>query len=96
MKVRQLASIVGAHALALLCLTGTAMAQAPLGPDAITHARNKAERIKVYRQLHGMLSHPRCIIAHAAHEQERQSCPTRFDTEHEAVIPTRIDTEFRC
>lgn len=68
MKNRLLGTLACAHALALLCFAGTAMAQAPLVPEANTQERSVAESIHVYRQLHGILSHRRCIIAHPAHQ----------------------------
>jgi len=72
MKNSRLASIASVQVMALLCLAGTAMAQARPVPDTNTQARNLAESIQVYRQLHSILSHRRCIIAHALHQNEQR------------------------
>jgi hypothetical protein len=71
MKNLQRASTVRNYASLLICVAGTAMAHTPIDPDANALTSNMAEHIQVYRQLHGILSHPRCIIAPGTHQYER-------------------------
>ncbi len=80
MKNRQLALIVSAHALALLSLAGTAMAQAQPISDASTQTKSMAESIQLYRQLHAVLSHPRSVNCHPKDDTPKQGLDAHIHT----------------
>ena len=48
------------------------MAQVPPPPEANTQTKNMAESIHLYRQLHAVLSHPRCVNCHPKDDTPKQ------------------------
>ncbi len=94
MNNHQLASILRCHALLLLSMAGTAMAHAPPGQVASQLAGNMAEHIQVYRQLHEILSHPRCIFAPGTRQFERLAHADIIDQREYAgrMIESNLET----
>ena len=72
MKSHRLALFVPVQVAALLCLAGAATAQVPTVPDATTTANALAESVQLYRQLHSVLSHPRCVNCHPKDDTPKQ------------------------
>lgn len=80
MIYRQLALILSAHALALLGLAGAALAQVPPVSDATSQAKSVTESIQFYRQLHAVLSHPRCVNCHPKDDTPKQGLDGHIHT----------------
>lgn len=73
MKIFQFARQLGLPVLGIVVSAGAAFAQPPPGQTTTSaQASTIAESIQFYRQMHAVLSHPRCVNCHPKDDTPKQ------------------------